>query len=63
MKLPVTFLNPDGAVKTEQAAPRMMLPEDGLEIEQVVSVTKKLDPSILTCVPTGPEAAFPTEAN
>jgi hypothetical protein len=58
MKLPVTFLNPTKfpvlALKVLQAAPRIIPLEVGLDIEQVVSVDRKYDPSMFTEVPSGP---------
>jgi hypothetical protein len=65
MKLPVTFANPKNGpelgMKTEQPAPEMMLPEVGLEIVQVVVLDMKNEPSMLTGVPIGPLAVWPTE--
>jgi hypothetical protein len=65
MKLPVTFPNPKNVpelgMKVEQPAPVIMLPEVGLEIVQPVIVDRKYEPSMLTDVPIGPLAVWPTE--
>ena len=57
MKVPVTFVNPlkgpDVAVKKLHAPLTIMAPV-GLESEQVVSVGRKCEPSMVTCVPVGP---------
>jgi hypothetical protein len=54
---------PELTLEGAQAATNIMLPDDGLEMEHEVSVDKKNEPAIFTCVPIGPDAgsgkAFP----
>jgi hypothetical protein len=55
-KLPVTFWKPVPDVKKEQAPFAITAPFVGLPREQLVSDSRKFEPSILTWVPMGPFA-------